>query len=35
MRYLALAVDGAVALEGERGDADELAGVLLETLRPA
>ena len=29
------AIDGAVALEGERGEADELAGVLLENLRAA
>jgi hypothetical protein len=33
MRVVRKAVDGAVALEGERGEADELAGVLLENLR--
>jgi len=33
MRVVRKAIDGAVALEGERGEADELAGVLLENLR--
>ena len=35
MRVLKKAIAGAVALEGERGEADRLAGVLLETLRAA
>ena len=35
MRVVRKAIDGAVALEGERGEADELAGVLLENLRAA
>lgn len=35
MRVLRKATAGAVFLEGERGEADELAGVLLETLRAA
>ena len=35
MRVARKAIDGAVALEGERGEADELAGVLLENLRAA
>jgi hypothetical protein len=29
------AIDGSVALEGERAEADQLAGVLLEQLRAA
>jgi hypothetical protein len=33
LRVLSRAMDGAVALEGERGEADEFAGILLETLR--
>ena len=33
MRYVTAAVADARVFEGERGDADELAGVLLETLR--
>ena len=32
MRVLRRAIDGAVALEGERGEADQLAAVLLEQL---
>ncbi len=32
MRVVRKAIDGAVALEGERGEADQLAGVLLENL---
>jgi hypothetical protein len=35
MRVLRKAMEGAVALEGERDEADEFAGVLLETLRAA
>ena len=35
MRVARKATDGVVALEGERGEADELAGVLLENLRAA
>ena len=35
VRVLNKAIAGAVALEGERGEADQLAGVLLETLRAA
>jgi hypothetical protein len=35
MRVVRKAIDGAVALEGERGEADELAGLLLENLRAA
>ncbi len=35
MRVLKNAINGAVALEGERGEADELAAELLETLRTA
>ena len=35
MRVLRRAIDGAVALEGERGEADQLAAVLLENLRAA
>jgi hypothetical protein len=35
LRVLKKAVDGAVILEGERGEADELAGTLLETLHAA
>ena len=35
LRVLRKAVEGAVVLESARGEADELAGVLLETLRAA
>jgi hypothetical protein len=35
MRVLKKAVEGAVIVEGERGDAGELAAVLLDTLRAA
>jgi hypothetical protein len=35
MRVLKKAVDGAVVLEGERGDAAEMAAILLDTLRAA
>jgi hypothetical protein len=35
MRVLRKAMEGAVALEGERDEAAELAGILLETLRAA
>lgn len=35
MRVLRKALEGAVILEGERGEADEVAGDLLETLRAA
>lgn len=35
LRVLKTAMQGAVALEGERGEAEELAEVLLETLRAA
>jgi hypothetical protein len=35
MRYLARAVDPAIALEGDRGEADQLAPLLLDALRAA
>jgi hypothetical protein len=35
MRVVKKAIAGALALEGERGEADQLAGDLLETLRTA
>lgn len=35
MRYVRRAVQGAVVLEGERGEADELAHILLDTMRAA
>jgi hypothetical protein len=35
MRVLTKALKGAVILRGDRGEADDLAGVLLETLQPA
>jgi hypothetical protein len=33
MRVLSRALKGAVILEGERGEADDVAGILLDTLR--
>ena len=35
MRVLGRALNGAVILEGERGEADDVAGILLDTLRAA
>jgi hypothetical protein len=35
LRVLTKAIDGAVALKGDRGEADQLAAVLLEHLRAA
>jgi hypothetical protein len=35
MRYVRRAVEHAVVLEGERGEADELAHILLDTMRAA
>ena len=35
LRVLKKALDGALILEGERGEADDLAGALLDTLRAA
>jgi hypothetical protein len=35
MRVLGKTLEGAVILQGERGEADEFAAILLETLRAA